>query len=61
MDQITAYRPQEVARMLHISKSAVYRLLASGRLPGRRLGGVWVIMKEDLDRALEEAKFEAGN
>jgi excisionase family DNA binding protein len=61
MDELKAYRPQEIARMLGLSKSTTYRLLRSGRLPGRRLGFVWFVLKEDLERTLEEAKFEAGN
>lgn len=35
--------PQELARMLGISKSRVYQALAAGELPSRRIGRRWVI------------------
>jgi excisionase family DNA binding protein len=56
MSEFKGYRPQEIARLLGLSKTTVYRLLASGRLPGRRLGSAWVVLEEDLRRALEEAR-----
>jgi excisionase family DNA binding protein len=61
MSEFKGYRPQEIARLLGLSKTTVYRLLASGKLPGRRLGGVWVVLEEDLRQALEEARVKTEN
>jgi excisionase family DNA binding protein len=43
------FRPDEVARLLALSRRTVYRMINDGRLPGIRLGsGPWRIPREAL-------------
>jgi len=44
------YKSREVMRYLHISRSTLYRLLASGELIGRKVGRTWRFATDDLDR-----------
>ena len=45
---MTLYTPIEVARMLKISRTKVYELVASGELIPTRIGGSIRIIHEDL-------------
>lgn len=45
---------EDVARMLGLSGKTIYKFLASGDLPGRRVGGFWVLYKSEIARRLEE-------
>jgi excisionase family DNA binding protein len=47
-------RPMEVARYLHISRSAVYELLRTKAIPSRRLGRSIRIPKAALDPNVQE-------
>ncbi len=53
-----AYRPAEAARMLCISRSRLYELMADGTIPSARLGGTRLIRREALEDLLAAA--EAG-
>ena len=44
--------PLQVAGLLRMSRSHVYNLLKSRRLPGRKIGGQWRIPVEGLRRYL---------
>ena len=44
--------PLQVADLLRMSRSHVYNLLKSRRLPGRKIGGQWRIPVEGLRRYL---------
>jgi excisionase family DNA binding protein len=37
-DEVLLLRPEEVARALSISRSAVYRLISDGQIPSVRVG-----------------------
>lgn len=44
------YRPKEAAEMLKISKATLWRYVAAGRLPARKIGpGVTVFLHEDIE------------
>lgn len=43
MDEQLAITPEEAAKRLSLGRSTVYKLIAAGELPARRLGGRWVI------------------
>ncbi len=45
----------EVADLLRINKSTVYRMAKQGRLPATRVGRQWRFRKSVLDRILEPA------
>jgi excisionase family DNA binding protein len=47
-------RVPELAERLDVSEQSVYRLLSSGALPGIRVGGVWRVPAEVLDRWINE-------
>ncbi len=47
-------RPMDVARVLQVSRSAVYELAATGRLPVVRLGRSVRIHREALERLLRD-------
>ena len=40
---------REVSAYLKLSESTVYKLAKEGRLPGRKLGGVWRFSRKRLD------------
>jgi excisionase family DNA binding protein len=45
----TMFRPDEVARILCLSRRTIYRMIRDGRLPAVRLGqGPWRIPRETL-------------
>ncbi len=44
--------PAEAADLLGLSLRTVMRHLASGTIPGKKLGGRWRIRRVDLDAAL---------
>jgi excisionase family DNA binding protein len=44
--------PLQVADLLRLSRSHVYNLLKSRRLPGRKIGGQWRIPVDGLRRYL---------
>jgi len=43
----------EAAALLQVQPAHVYRLLNSGDMPGRRIGGVWRISRQQLIDWLE--------
>jgi excisionase family DNA binding protein len=45
---------EECAVFLRVHINTVKRLLADGKLPGRKIGRQWRIDKEDLKRFMEE-------
>lgn len=44
-----AYRVSQAAKLIAVSERTVWRLVASGELPSRRLGHSTVIVREDLE------------
>lgn len=54
-------KASEVAEILKVSRTQVYRLAASGELPSVRFGGATVRIKpEDLVKFIETKQAEAG-
>lgn len=53
---ITAYRPEEVASRLNISRRHVYNLINGGKLRKVTLGGRWMVLAEELDQFIERLK-----
>ena len=52
-------KASEVARILNISKSMVYRLMKNGKIPYVRINQAFRIHPEDLDKFLEGNRIEA--
>lgn len=48
-------RANWVAKRLGVPKRTVYHLLRSGLLPGKRLGNVWLIRRDVIERIIAEA------
>jgi excisionase family DNA binding protein len=48
------YRVKDIARMLEVKPKSVYNLIYSGKLPARKWGGSWIVLKEDFERYLKE-------
>jgi excisionase family DNA binding protein len=42
--------PEEVADLLRISRRTVYNWLRSGQLPALRIGRIWRVRLEDIER-----------
>ncbi len=42
--------PLEVMRLLYIGKNTFYRLVNSGELPAFRIGKLWRVKREDLEK-----------
>lgn len=52
--------PAEAGVLLGCSKRAVLYHLAAGRIPGRKLGKRWIILRSAVERILDEARSGAG-
>jgi len=46
--------PAQVATLIQVDRDKVYRLLKTGDLPGRKVGGEWRIVTKRLIEWLEE-------
>ena len=44
----------ETKQYLKVSRSTLYRLLQSGRIPASKVGGQWRFRRERLDKWLED-------
>lgn len=53
-DRQRLLKATEVARILNISKSMVYRLMKNGKIPYVRINQTFRIRPEDLDKFIEE-------
>ena len=47
-------RPSDVSELLDLHPNTIYRLLQSGTLPARKVGGSWRICKKDLIGFIEK-------
>lgn len=45
---IAVYTPEQVAEALHCTPRTVYKYLRRGQMPGRKIGGRWRVLEEDL-------------
>lgn len=50
-----AYRPGDAARVLGVSRSTIYQMMADGKLEARHLGGATLIAHAELVRVFESA------
>jgi excisionase family DNA binding protein len=46
--------PDEVAAILRLGKSTVYRALECGELPGQKVCGRWRTLRSDLDERIHD-------
>lgn len=44
----------DLAEYLHVSKSSLYKLVQSGKVPGQKVGKHWRFRKEAIDRWLDD-------
>jgi excisionase family DNA binding protein len=49
-DKDSVLTVREVALYLRMAESTVYRLAQDGKLPGRKIGGMWRFSRQELDR-----------
>lgn len=49
---------REVAQYLNRSETTIYNMLNEGEIPGIKLGGKWIVRKEDLDSFLDNKMAE---
>ena len=47
-------RPSDISELLDLHPNTIYRLLQSGKLPARKVGGSWRIYKKDLIDFIEK-------
>jgi len=47
-DLLAVYTPEQVAEILHCTPRTVYRYLRRNQMPGRKVGGRWRVLEEDL-------------
>ena len=47
----------EICPILHIGKSTAYKLIQSGELPAKKIGGKWLISPADLERYITSSNF----
>lgn len=47
-EKLKLYTPEEVAELLRCTPRCVYNYLRRGKMPGRKLGGRWLILEDDL-------------
>lgn len=48
------YTVTEVAGMLRISKATVFRALQVGKIKGIKIGNIWRVSEEELQRIMKE-------
>lgn len=53
-DTSIVLRPDDVSELLDLHLNTIYRLLQSGELPARKVGGSWRIYKKDLIGFIEK-------
>lgn len=53
-DRCIVLRPSDVSELLDLHPNTVYRLLQSGKLPARKIGGSWRIYRKDLINFIEK-------
>lgn len=53
-DSCIILRPSDVSELLDLHPNTVYRLLQSGKLPARKIGGSWRIYRKDLINLIEK-------
>ena len=53
------YNVGECARALGVGRSTIYGKVASGELPSRRVFGRVVVLREDLERVVADAKVRS--
>jgi len=51
----------ELAEYLRISKSTIYKLVRSGKIPGQKIGRHWRFRKVAIDQWLEETRTRDSN
>ncbi len=51
---------REASQYLGVEYKTLYRIVLAGKLPASRIGGVYRIKREDLDKYLEEQKVTVG-
>ena len=49
---------REVAQYLNRSETTIYNMLNEGEIPGIKLGGKWIVRKQDLDSFLDNKMVE---
>ena len=49
---------REVAQYVNRSETTIYNMLNQGEIPGIKLGGKWIVRKEDLDSFLDNKMAE---
>ena len=52
--------PLQVKEILHISRSAVYRLLDSGELPSFKIGKRIVVRRSDMENYVNRCQLDRG-
>lgn len=48
------FTPEEIAEILQVSTRTVYRAIDSGELRGVKIGRLWRVSKDSLDKYLAE-------
>ena len=51
-------KPEQVAEILNVSMTSVYRWLNTGELKGIRVGKLWRVRKSDLQKIIQQGKEE---
>jgi len=49
---------KEVAELLGLSEATIYRLVNSGKIPGKKVGRMWRFSKKVIDNWFEKGHFE---
>lgn len=49
LPQSVVYTPEQVAGMLGLARARIYKLLAAGQIPAKRLGRRWIIPRAAFD------------
>lgn len=47
---------EEICRLLNIGKNAAYKLLTAGELQGFKIGRIWKIPRDSLEKYISERK-----
>lgn len=50
------YRPDEVATYFSVSRKTIYCWLKSGTMKGIKIGGVWRVLRQEINKINESQK-----
>lgn len=59
-DLPTRLEPKQLAQLLELDHQVVYRWLQTGAIPGYKVGGTWIVLRDEVKEALKATHNQGG-